>query len=113
MSILLKNTVKVRLHDERTYRARLPLWADFARASGCSHLSYDPAWLSVLEQGLGHVPYVLEAEEDGEIKAILPLALVQSSIFGKFLVSMPYLNYGGVISQAPEAAHHLVYRAIE
>ena len=63
MSISLKNTVKVRLHDEQSYRARLPLWAEFARAAGCSHLSYDPAWLSVLEQGLGHVPYVLEAEE--------------------------------------------------
>jgi FemAB-related protein (PEP-CTERM system-associated) len=76
-------------------------------------LSYDPAWLSVLEQGLGHVPYVLEAEEDGEIKGILPLALVRSSLFGKFLVSMPYLNYGGVICGDPEAAHHLVDRAIE
>jgi FemAB-related protein (PEP-CTERM system-associated) len=113
MSISLKNTVKVRLHDEQSYRARLPLWAEFARAAGCSHLSYDPAWLSVLEQGLGHVPYVLEAEEYGQLQGILPLALVRSSLFGKFLVSMPYLNYGGVIAKDLETAYHLVDRAIE
>ena len=113
MSISLNDPVKVRLHDGRTYRTRLRMWAEFARAAGCSHLSYDPAWLSVLEQGLGHVPYVLEAEEDGEIKGILPLALVRSSLFGKFLVSMPYLNYGGVIGEDPGAAYHLVDRAIE
>jgi FemAB-related protein (PEP-CTERM system-associated) len=113
MSISLKNTVKVRLLDERSYQTRLPMWAEFARAAGYSHLSYDPAWLSVLEQALGHVPYVLEAEENGEIRGILPLALVQSSLFGKFLVSMPYLNYGGVIGQDLEAAYHLVDRAIE
>jgi len=49
MSLSLKNTVRVRLYDERTYRTRLPVWAEFARAAGCSHLSYDPAWLPVLE----------------------------------------------------------------
>ena len=66
-----------------------------------------------MEQGLGHVPYVLEAEEYGQIKGILPLALVRSSLFGKFLVSMPYLNYGGVIAKDLETAYHLVDRAIE
>src|SRR4051794_28600113 len=111
--ITLSNSIRIRLYDEKTYRQRLPAWADFVRASGRSQLSYDPAWLSVLEQGLGHVPYVLEAEEDHEVKGILPLALVRSPLFGKFLVSMPYVNYGGVISQDVEIMRLLAERAIE
>ena len=29
---------------------------------------------------------------------LLPLTFVKSRLFGRFLVSMPYLNYGGVTS---------------
>ena len=113
MSITLTNRISIRAHTRHTYRARLPVWADFVRRQGRLHLSYHPAWLSVLEHGLQHEPYVLEAIEDGELRGILPLAFVKSRLFGRFLVSLPYLNYGGIVTDCEETAGHLVDRSIE
>src|SRR5262249_28052789 len=59
-------------------------------------LSRHPGWLSVLARGLRHSPYCLEAVEGGLTRGFLALAFVRSLLFGRYLVSLPYLNYGGV-----------------
>src|SRR5207244_3755418 len=75
-------------------------------------LSRHPAWLTVLQQGLGHVPYCLEAVEEGRTRGILPLAYVGSWLFGRFLVSLPYLNYGGVLADDDFVARQLIDEAV-
>jgi hypothetical protein len=45
---------------------------------------------------------------DGEGRAgrspgVLPLVFLSSRLFGRFLVSMPFLNYGGIVTDGPEA----------
>ncbi len=72
------------------------------------------AWSRSLERGLGHRQIRLTAKDDeGRSIGQLPLSLVQSSLFGKFLVSQPYLNTGGVWTDDPSIAHGMVDRAIE
>lgn len=61
------------------------------------HLS---GWMEVLARGLGHKPYFLYAEQDGKIVGVLPLAHVQSLLFGNSLVSTPFCVYGGVVSDS-------------
>jgi hypothetical protein len=74
----------------------------------------DTIWLRILARGLGHRPFLIFAEDlTGQMLGFLPLALVQSPLFGRFLVSLPYLNSGGVCSSHPEAAIALVDRAVE
>jgi FemAB-related protein (PEP-CTERM system-associated) len=41
------------------------------------------------------------------------LAYVHSLLFGRFLVSLPYLNYGGVLADDPAAEQQLIDRAVE
>lgn len=49
-----------------------------------------------MEKALGHSCYYLTAVNDkGEIQAVLPLVTVKSKLFGHFLISVPFLNYGG------------------
>ena len=64
-----------------------------------------PGWLNVLAQGLHHTPYCLEALEGGRTRGFLALAGVESFLFGSFLVSLPYLNYGGPVAddESPSA----------
>jgi FemAB-related protein (PEP-CTERM system-associated) len=76
-------------------------------------LSRHPAWLTVLERGLGHTPYCLEVVEEGKTRGLLPLAYVHSLLFGRFLVSLPYLNYGGVRADDELAAARLIDGAVE
>ncbi len=76
-------------------------------------LSRHPGWLRVLADGLGHKPYCLIAVQDGEACGFLPLAHVSSVLFGSFLVSLPYLNYGGVVGDDEQVARSLIDRAVE
>ena len=53
-------------------------------------------WRRVMQHALGHECVNLVARgEDGAITGLLPLVHVRSALFGHYLVSMPFLNYGG------------------
>jgi FemAB-related protein (PEP-CTERM system-associated) len=63
-------------------------------------LSQHPRWLSVLAEGLQQVPWAIEAMDGhGETVGFLPLMYVKSWLFGRFLVSLPYLNTNGVLAE--------------
>src|SRR5262249_12462458 len=61
-------------------------------------LSRHPGWLAVLRSGLRHDVYALEADRGGLTCGYLPLAYVRSLLFGRFLVSLPYLNTAGALA---------------
>lgn len=48
-----------------------------------------------MERALGHECLYLVATDGGVIAGVLPLVRVKSLVFGHYLVSMPFLNYGG------------------
>ncbi len=75
---------------------------------------HDPAWLDVLRDSLGHRPYMLIARDGdkGPIVGYLPLVLVASHLFGRFLVSLPYINRAGVVAQDPQVAAQLIDHAV-
>jgi FemAB-related protein (PEP-CTERM system-associated) len=75
-------------------------------------LSRLPSWLGVLADGLRHTAYCIEAVEDGRTRGLLPLAYVRSLLFGRFLVSLPYLNSAGVLADDPAVAGRLIDRAV-
>lgn len=74
-------------------------------------LSKHPLWLDVLARGLGHEVYAVEAVAGGCTVGFLPLAFVSSMLFGRFLVSLPYLNTNGVIAQSADVQAELISRA--
>lgn len=87
--------------------------AAYATREGQLPLSKHPGWLSVLQNGLGHTPYCLRANVEGVCQGILPLAAVKSWLFGRFLVGLPYLNYGGPIADNPACEGALLHSAKE
>ena len=70
-------------------------------------------WPSILQQGLGHQPYSLTAWRDGQVVGYLPLVMTKSMIFGRHLVSLPYVNEAGVLTDELETTRNLIYRTIE
>jgi FemAB-related protein (PEP-CTERM system-associated) len=77
---------------------------------------HDPRWLDVLSAGLRHRTFgVLARRTDrpaAPIAGYLPLALVSSRLFGRFLVSLPYLDRAGVVAVEPAVASALVDAAV-
>jgi FemAB-related protein (PEP-CTERM system-associated) len=76
-------------------------------------LSRHPGWLSVLARSMRHTPYCLEAVEGERTRGFLALAEVRSLLFGRFLVSLPYLNYGGPVADDEVTASTLIDRAVQ
>jgi serine/alanine adding enzyme len=65
--------------------------------------------LAEAQEGEGGRPAGGEAEvSSANIVGVLPLVSFKSRLFGKFLVSLPFVNYGGVLADDDEAARTLV-----
>ena len=53
------------------------------------------------------------AVENEKVVGILPLVQLKSLLFGNFLISMPYFNYGGVVADTQETMISLISSAHE
>jgi FemAB-related protein (PEP-CTERM system-associated) len=71
------------------------------------------AWREVISRTFGHQTSYLVAESSRGISGVLPLVLFRSRIFGRFSVSMPFFNYGGVLADSPADERLLLAAAIE
>lgn len=49
----------------------------------------------------------------GEIVGVLPLVEQSSVLFGRFLISLPFVTYGGILADDPQVAVALAVRASE
>ena len=93
-------------------------WDDFVRSrTGWSHFHLI-GWRSVIERVFGHECIYLAARDHagGRLRGVLPLVRVRSLLFGHYLVSMPFLNYGGPLGDDVAVAalvDHAVDRARE
>ncbi len=112
MAIAAAN-VETRLFERQELAERLPHWQQFVREQGLLAPSSRLQWLNILERGLKQQPYVLEATREGRTVGLLPLMYVRSLLFGRFLVSLPYLNTGGVAAQDEVVTAALIDEAVE
>src|SRR5690625_5596166 len=56
-------------------------------------------WRNAIQSVFGHRTRVWVAESlSGEIIGGVPLTFFRSRLFGRFAVSVPYFNYGGVLT---------------
>ncbi len=70
-------------------------------------------WKGVIEQIFHHECFYLAARDGwGTITGVLPLVHPRSFLFGKYLVSMPFVNYGGPLGDAA-SVRALVHHATE
>lgn len=101
------------VHPRAALPARLAALTDFVRRSApVVPLGKHPAWLGVLNAALGHEVFALEAVSGGRTHGFLPLAHVSGPLFGRFLVSLPYLNSNGVVAASADVQSLLVSRAV-
>jgi len=66
-----------------------------------------------IETASGHQSkYLCALDENRNIVGVLPLVRMNSRLFGNFIVSVPYFNYGGVLANHPKVADTLLQEAI-
>ena len=72
-------------------------WDRFVEQHPQATMGHLRAWGGVIREAYGHEALPLAALLEGELVGLLPLVLVRSRVFGDRLVSMPFLDYGGVL----------------
>ena len=87
--------------------------AIYLNTSDQSSLYHDYLWGEVIWKSFHQKTYYLICEDkDGSIQGILPLVHLKSLLFGNILVSMPFFNYGGVITKEETPRDLLIQEAI-
>ncbi|MEL6109955.1 MAG: FemAB family XrtA/PEP-CTERM system-associated protein [Planctomycetota bacterium] len=74
---------------------------------------HQAAWMNGLSRGLKHPGYLIQSIEGNRVVGALPLMFVRGPIFGKFLVSLPYINTGGVWAKSRATASVLIDAACD
>ncbi len=88
-------------------------WDRYASGSSRSSIYHLSPWSRLIKKLFGHESHYIAALENGTICGILPLVRLKSVIFGDFMISMPYFNYGGAIGNSKEIEEGLMDYARE
>lgn len=87
-------------------------WNDFVLNSSKATFFQHAGWQDVIGKTYGHKPYYLAAKENGDVKGILPLFLMKSRLFGRKLVSIPFVSYAGICAEDDSTMRALLKRSI-
>jgi FemAB-related protein (PEP-CTERM system-associated) len=83
-------------------------WEEYLEASPHATFAHELGWRNVVEKTYHHAPRYLVAMEGDSVRGLLPLFLIASRLFGRFLTTAPYLSYGGLLASDPATACVLV-----
>lgn len=95
----------LRIHRlDSTQADQVARWDAFVLAQPQATFFHRAGWQTVIRDVFRHDTYFLYAESGGEIQGVLPLAHVNSRLFGNALTGLPFAVYGGAAAATPEAA---------
>ena len=82
-------------------------WDSFVSAHPHGSPFHLIAWKNSMEEVFRYRPYYLVAAEDGRVRGVLPLFLIENLLMGRVLLSSPFAVYGGILADSPEAQNVL------
>lgn len=89
-------------------------WDQYVNLHRESELYHRYAWRKVIERVFSHrCFYLMVRDGSGVTRGVLPLSQLKSLLFGNFVVSLPYFNYGGILADSPEYSAALLRHAID
>lgn len=86
-------------------------WDGFVQAHPRSSVYHLWDWRHVFESAFRHRTEYLAARRESTIVGVLPLVAFDHWLFGRFMVSLPFVNYGGVLADDGEVARAMVDEA--
>lgn len=113
LQTLARGVAATRIRIEPLARGDEPQWDAYVQAHPGSSVYHLSAWRDIVAGVFGHESCYLAARADGNIVGVLPLIRLRSRLFGDFMVSMPFFNYGGVLSDNADVAAWLVDAATD
>ena len=89
-------------------------WNRYVESNPAASLYHRAEWQALIKKTFGHSGYYFSARDNtGHITGVLPLIRLRSRLFGDFMVSMPYFNYGGAVADHPLIEQRLMEAAAQ
>ena len=101
--------IKIRAYEDDLRAA----WDNYVYQHPGGSLFHLTSWKRVIEKAFGFESRYLVAEDQGHIRGVLPLFLVDNLIQQKSLISTPFAVYGGICSSDDEASNALLRTACQ
>ena len=74
-------------------------WIGYLMEDDEADICHHPAWGTILRRTFGLDSALIVHRSDGRIDGGVPLVIIDQMITGKAMISMPYLNYGGLLGR--------------
>ncbi len=87
-------------------------WNAYVNAHPQATLYHRFEWLPLIARVFGHRALPVAMVAGDRIVGLLPLVHMRSALFGRMLVSMPFVNYGGLLADSPDIEETLWNAAI-
>ncbi len=105
------STAKPLVHSMQSEDANK--WDKFVSTCPEATFFHRAGWRQIIERAFGHKTWFLYAEVNGEIQGVLPLAEINSYLFGHSLSALPFCVYGGIAAVTETARQALDLAAQE
>lgn len=87
-------------------------WNRYVASHPAASIYHRFEWRELIQNTFGHECYYLSAQNTAhEIVGVLPLVRLKSRLFGDYMVSMPYFNYGGALADSAAIEARLMLEA--
>ncbi len=89
-------------------------WNLYVESNPKSQLYHLWEWKEIIQKTSGHPVYNFFAQDsEGKIRGVFPFTFLKSRLFGRYCVSLPYFNHGGMLGDSAEIEQALLDAAIE
>jgi len=89
-------------------------WQRFVATQPHATIYHDARWAKLIKTTFGHTPYYVTCENaNGELSGVFPTIHMNSKLFGSFMVSLPYVNYGGPLASSVAIEDKMMQHAAE
>jgi serine/alanine adding enzyme len=95
-------------------------WNEFVRSRSEASAYHGYEWRQVVRRVFGCESYYLACWDHEDVQSgtrritgVLPLARLKSALFGDYLVSLPFFNYGGVVAESARESQLLFGAAVD
>lgn len=87
------------------------IWDSYVASRAEATIFHRSEWKSVIEDSMGYPGHYLMAFKGEQIVGIYPFFILATGLFGVMGISLPYVNYGGIVADSPEIEKKLIDEA--
>lgn len=88
-------------------------WDEYVFGSPQAGVFHRYGWARVVQRSYGHRPIYLSASDGGQVRGLLPLVLFRGPLGARSLVSLPFLDEGGLCADGDDVKQALWETALE